>query len=117
MLIETHRDRMTTDLHFTLDMLDRWPDLRLLADLSHFLVGRKFAWPVVSANHAMMRRIMDNALAFHGRIASREQVQIQISYPHHRPWVDLFRDWWAYGFASWQLGIPPRQWLSRQRTG
>lgn len=98
--IETHRDRMTTDLYFTLDLLDRYPDLPLIADLSHFLVGREFAWPVSEENHALIRRILDNAWAFHGRVATREQVQIEISFPHHRPWVDLFLNWWEYGFRS-----------------
>lgn len=100
--IETHRDRMTTDLFFTLDLLDRRPELPLLADLSHFLVGREFAFPVEEENHALIRRILDNSHAFHGRVASREQVQIEISFPHHRPWLDLFLDWWDYGFWAWR---------------
>jgi sugar phosphate isomerase/epimerase len=58
--IETHRDRMTTDLFFTLQLLDCFPDLRLTADVSHYLVGREFAWPVDGVNHAMIHRILDN---------------------------------------------------------
>lgn len=101
-LIETHRDRMTTDLYFTLDLLDEYPHLPLLADLSHYLVGREFAWPVSDENHAMMRRIIDNSWSFHGRVASREQVQIEISFPHHKRWVELFAGWWEYGFRNWR---------------
>jgi len=100
--VETHRDRMTTDLFFTLHLLDRFPGMRLTADLSHYLVGREFAWPVTEENHALMHRILDQAWAFHGRVASREQVQVQTGFPQHRIWVDLFMDWWAYGFRSWR---------------
>jgi hypothetical protein len=100
--IETHRDRMTTDLFFTLDLLDQRPDLPLLADLSHFLVGREFAFPVDDENHSLIHRILRNAHAFHGRVASREQVQIELSFPHHRPWLDLFLTWWEEGFRSWR---------------
>lgn len=101
-LIETHRDRMTTDLYFVLDLLDCFPDLRLLGDVSHFLVGREFATPVDDVNHAMMHRVLDNCWAFHGRVASREQVQVEISFPHNKIWLDLFLGWWDYGFRSWR---------------
>jgi hypothetical protein len=105
--VETHRDRMTTDLIFTLQLLDCFPDLRLTADLSHFLVGREFQWPIAPENHHMMHRILDNAWGFHGRVASREQVQVQISFPHQKDWVDTFMAWWEYGFRSWRRRAPP----------
>ena len=103
---ETHRDRMTTDLYFTLRLLDRFPDLRLTGDLSHYVVGREFAWPIADENHRLMHRIIDHCWGFHGRVASREQVQVQISFPHQRDWVDLFMGWWDYGFRGWRKRAP-----------
>jgi hypothetical protein len=33
-------------------------------------------------------------------------VQVPISFPHHKPWVDLFMGWWEYGFRSWRKRAP-----------
>lgn len=105
--VETHRDRMTTELFFTLKLLDCFPDLRLTADLSHYVVGREFAWPVAPENHAMMHRLLDNTWGIHGRVASREQVQVQIGFPQHQGWVELFMGWWEYGMRSWRRRAGP----------
>lgn len=110
--VETHRDRLTTNLFFTLDVLDQFPELRLLADLSHYLVGREFAYPVSDEDHALIHRILDSSWAFHGRVASREQVQIEISFPQHKVWLDLFMGWWDYGFRSWRRRSGPDDILS-----
>lgn len=108
MHIETHRDRMTTDLFFTLHLLDCFPDLKLTGDISHYLVGREFAGPpIAEENHRLMHRILDNCWGFHGRVASREQVQVPISFAHNKPWVDLFMGWWEYGMRSWRRRAGP----------
>ena len=54
-----------------------------------------------------MRRVIDHCWGFHGRVASREQIQLQISFPHHKEWVDLFMGWWEYGFRSWKQRAAP----------
>jgi len=102
MQIETHRNRMTTDLFFTLHILDILPDLRLTGDLSHYVVGREFWYPISDEDHALMHRIIDNCWGFHGRLASREQIQLQLSFPHHQHWVDVFMGWWERGFKQWR---------------
>ena len=104
--VETHRDRMTTDMMVLLQLLDRFPDLRLTADLSHYVVGREFAWPIGDENHARIHRILDNCWGLHGRVASREQVQVQISFPHQREWLDLFMGWWDFAIRSWRRRAP-----------
>jgi hypothetical protein len=81
----------------------------LLADLSHYLVGREFSTPLSKESHALIHRILDNSWAFHGRVASREQVQIEISFPHHKEWLDLFLGWWDYGFKSWSRRAGPEE--------
>jgi hypothetical protein len=106
MFVETHRDRMTTDLLFTLQLLDAVPSLKLTADLSHFVVGREFAWPVDETNHRYIQRILERSHAFHGRVASREQVQIPISFAYHQQWLDLFAGWWADGFRHFRATAP-----------
>jgi sugar phosphate isomerase/epimerase len=104
---ETHRDRMTTSLPFTLQLLDSVPSMELVSDLSHFLVGEEFPWPISDENHALIRRVLARTHAFHGRIASREQVQIPLDFPQNQQWVDLFARWWEDGFRLWRERASP----------
>jgi hypothetical protein len=103
---ENHRGRMTTDLRFTLQLLDALPDIRLTADLSHFVVGQEFRWPIGDEDNHLIERILARTWAYHGRVASREQVQLQISFAHHEPWLRLFLNWWEQGFRLWREVAP-----------
>ena len=112
MQIETHRNRMTTDLIFTLHLLDHFPTLRLTGDLSHYVVGREFWYPMTDEDHALMHRIIDNCWGYHGRVASREQIQLQIGFPQHKHWVDIFMGWWERGFNQWKRKAGPDETLT-----
>jgi hypothetical protein len=106
LLFETHRHGLLNDLFPTLELLDAIPELRLNADLSHFVVDREFALPIGEADEAMIGRVLDRSWAFQGRVASNEQIQIQIGFPRHQPWVEQFQAWWERGLRSWRARAP-----------
>ena len=99
---ETHRNCITNDLYATLCLLDAIPEMRMCADLSHYVVDREFWHPLSERDMGLISRVLHRSDSFQGRVASRQQIQLQLDFPQHQKWVDLFKDWWREGFASWQ---------------
>jgi len=104
---ETHRNCITNDLFTILQLLDSIPELTLCADLSHMLVDREFWYPISRENQAFIRRLLERSACFQGRVASREQIQVQLSFPQHRKWFDVFAGWWEDGFRLWRQRSGP----------
>jgi len=102
LLFETHRDGLLNDLYFTLQLMELVPEMRLCADLSHFVVDRELRAPVPKRDAQYISSVLDRSDCFQGRIANREQVQIQINFPQHQVWVDIFKGWWKEGMRAWR---------------
>lgn len=99
---ETHRNCITNDLYTTLQLLGRIPEMRICADLSHYVVDREFWFPMSDHDLGLISRILERSDSFQGRVASRQQIQLQLDFPQHRKWVDLFKGWWREGIADWR---------------
>jgi len=99
---ETHRNCITNDLYTTLCLIDAVPEMRLCADLSHFVVDREFKLPLDERDNGFIQRIISRSDSFQGRVASRQQIQLQLSFPQHQKWVDLFKKWWRDGLLNWR---------------
>ena len=129
LLFETHRNSLLNDLYYTLALLDLAPDMRLCADLSHFVVDREMRSPISATDEAYVERILQQSDCFQGRIANREQIQVQIDFPQHQEWVRIFNRWWKSGMRAWrrrnandatliflcELGPPPYAMTDRNR--
>ena len=103
---ETHRNCITNDLFFTLSLLDAVPEMRLAGDFSHYMVDREWKLPLGSFEKGLLTRAIDRCDSFQGRVASRQQVQLQLDFPQHAKWVELFKGIWEEGFASWKARNP-----------
>ena len=103
---ETHRNCMSNDLYTTLELIDAVPEMRLCADLSHYVVDREFWFPVSDYDKALITRILARSDSFQGRVATREQIQVSINFPQHRKWYDQFAAWWEEGFRDWRSRNP-----------
>jgi hypothetical protein len=98
---ETHRNCITNDLYTTVQLLDAIPQMRLAADLSHYVVDREMPCPPTPQLAALLSKVLDRSESFQGRVAARGQIQVALNFPQNAKWVTLFRDWWRQGFASW----------------
>jgi hypothetical protein len=101
--VEGHRNCMTNDLLFTLLLMEAVPELKMTADLSHFMVNQEWVTlPLEDHEQTLISRFLERSECFQGRIASPEQVQIQPGFPQHEKWMNLFHDWWTEGLTSWR---------------
>ncbi|MCW5238892.1 hypothetical protein [Verminephrobacter eiseniae] len=77
--LETHRATITQDLWRTVQLVRRFPELRLNGDFSHYYCGQEMTYGDWPAKLAFMEPLFARTGFLHGRIASPGCMQVPIT--------------------------------------
>ena len=111
LLIETHRATATQDIWRTLRWVERFPDLRFTADLSHWYTGHELTYGGEFADRmARLQPVFDRVRAFHGRIGNSGCLQTPLDRPGL--YLDHYRAMWTACCAGFLRHAEPGSVLS-----
>ena len=89
---EIHRGRFSFHLRTLLDYLNIFPNLKLIADLSHFCVVSESD---LSDQHELLTRIYPNIEHIHARVGFEQSPQVNHPFaPEWKKHLDRYTTWW-----------------------
>lgn len=109
--IETHRATLTQDIRRTVDMVERFPDVRFNVDLSHYYTGHELTYG--GEFYERMDRltpVFERARFMHGRISNAGCIQAPVN--DEGVYVDHFRTMWQRCFEGFLGGATPGDYFS-----
>jgi hypothetical protein len=100
--VETHRATVTQDIWRTLRFIERFPELRFNADLSHWYTGHDLPIGDFPAKVEAMAPVLDRVRYLHGRIATSGCIQVDVGDgdPAGAPSVPHFQTLWTRAFEG-----------------
>ncbi|NOU88738.1 sugar phosphate isomerase/epimerase [Paenibacillus sp. LMG 31460] len=104
--IETHRGTVTQDLIRTAGYVESLPELRLMIDLSHYVVAGEIQGTNDNVE-AYFDKLLERSAGIHGRVSSGEQVQVDVGVDGDHPMLEHFTRWWRTGMVHWLKQAQP----------
>jgi hypothetical protein len=98
--LETHRATMTQDIKRTLDLVQRFPELRFNGDFGHWYIGHELTYGDMDMKFEKMRPIFDRTRFMHLRVSSNAFGQLTASDPVEVRHLDYYRRMWTASFAG-----------------
>lgn len=99
--VETHRATVTQDIWRTLQLVERFPDLRFNGDLSHWYTGHELAHGDFDATVELLAPVLRRVRYLHGRIGTSGCMQVDVGDgTGHQPHLAHFRTLWGAAMAG-----------------
>lgn len=103
--IETHRATVTQDMWRTVELTQRFPDIRFNADFSHYYCGQEMVYGDFEAKLDFMAPIFERVGFIHGRIAAPGYMQAPIESADARPRMAVGADYLAHFKEMWRRAM------------
>lgn len=109
--VETHRATITQDMWRTVQLVERFPELRFNGDFSHWYTGHEMTYGDFDAKLDFIQPVLERVRFLHGRIGTAGCIQVDVGDGHNRPHVDHFRAFWTRAFTGFLASAAPGDYL------
>ncbi|SDF38840.1 sugar phosphate isomerase/epimerase family protein [Terriglobus roseus] len=103
LVLETHRGRLTQDLHRTRMLMQQRPHVRIALDVSHYLVAGETLGGNATEFYAALAPLLQATKLIHGRISNGQQIQVSTA---HVDAVGFTKSIWQQAMAAWLSDAP-----------
>ncbi|MGJ5814175.1 hypothetical protein [Paludibaculum fermentans] len=103
--IETHRATIFQDVWRTVGFLDRFPQVTVNGDFSHWYTGLEFVYGGFETKLAFIEPVLRRVRFLHGRIGNPGSMQVAIE--GEPPYVRHFRQMWTRAMAHYPPDTGP----------
>ncbi len=102
--IETHRATIFQDMWRTVRFLQRFPNVRINGDFSHWYTGQEMVYGGFEVKFAFLAPVLERVRFVHGRIGNPGCIQVRIpsSSSEEAPYVGHFKRLWTACFRSFR---------------
>jgi hypothetical protein len=100
--IETHRATILQDLWRTVRFVQRFPELRLNGDFSHWYTGQEMVYGGFEMKFRFIQPVLERVRFLHGRIGNPGciQVRVEASAAEEPPYLQHFKQLWTACFRG-----------------
>jgi hypothetical protein len=105
--IETHRATLTDDLWRTVQLVERFPDVRFNGDFSHWYTGHELPYGNLDTKLEFLAPVFERTRYLHGRIGSPGCIQVDLGDTPAGEAVDTFRRMWTSSMRGFLATAEP----------
>lgn len=98
--IETHRATLTQDIWRTVQLVERFPEVRFNGDFSHWYTGLEMTYGDFDEKVAFLAPVFERVRFLHGRIGNPGCIQIPVDVLVDSPSIGHFATLWTAAFRG-----------------